>query len=472
MSRLPRVLLLALALSLVLSPVALAATYDVTTDRSVDVPDRTIEQGGQSFEVTAISRADPGETVSVTATAPQNESVRLYLYNDRQAIVTAREGTGTSRFTVSLGGYEAGTYAFVLQHDGVREAVHPLVVRGYETSVDAPGSVTRGETVTVTAGAEKLRGPDLASVEVVVANDREEVRATATPGSNGYTATVDTDDLSVGSYEVYATVRGPNRAFGEREILGFTAGQPLTVESADATPTEAPAGGGAVGGGATATPDATATPSATPGATASPPADGVTAPLADARPDRPGVTVVVDAPTLAAITYADDSVAGTGAVTVTTQTSAPDAFTGQFDPADVLTSVTVDAPAAARESRARLQFGLPASALGDRPADSLVVVRAAEGGLQLLPTEVNASGSTVAVAADTSGGTQFAVVSVERTDAGGDEQTATPTATDGGVVTPDTATPGTPTEGDGSTHLVPVAAAAALLTALVLRRRR
>lgn len=468
MSRLSRALLIALALSLVLSPVALAATYDITTDRAVDVPDRTIQQGGEAFEITAISRANPGETVSVTATAPRGEDVRLYLYNDREAIVDAREGTGTARFEVALDGYEAGTYAFVLQHDGVREAVHPLVVRGYETSVDAPGSVTRGETVTVTASAAKLRGPDLASVEVVVANDRETVRATATPSGSGYTATLDTGDLSPGSYEVYATVRGPDRAFGEREILGLTAGQRLTVESADATPTESPGGGAGGVATETATPDPTATPDAT-ATDPSPPSDGVTAPLVDARPDRPGVTVAVDAPTLAAVTYADDSVAGTGEVTVTTHGSAPDAFTGQFDAGDVLTSVTVDAPAAAREGRARLQFGLSASALGDRPASSLVVVRAVEDGVQLLPTEVNESGATVAVSAGTSGGTQFAVVSVQGPDAG--TPTATPTSTDDGVVTPSTATP-TPTEGDGSTHLFTVVVAAALLTALVLRRRR
>jgi hypothetical protein len=466
MARLSRALLLVLSLSLVCAPVALAATYDVTTDRAVDVPDRTIQQGGDTFEITAISRADPGETVSVTVTAPRGEDVRLYLYNDREAIVAAREGTGTARFEVPLDGYDAGTYAFVLQHDGVREAVHPLVVRGYDVGVDAPGSVTRGESLRVTASAERLRGPDLASVEVVVANDDASVRATANATGSGYAATVDTADLPAGSYEVYANVRGPDRAFGERELLGLTAGESLTVAAADETPTETPGGGGAVGG---TTPTATPTPTASSTATDAPPAsEGVTGPLDDARPASPGVTVPFDGSTLAAITYRDDSVAGTGAVTVRTRETPPDAVAAQFDADDVLTSVTVESPAAAADARARLQFGLSASALGDRPADSLVVVRAVEGGVELLPTTANVSGSTVAVTAETSGGSQFAVVSVERLDVDG-----SPTPTDDGVVTPGTATERspTPTAGDGSTHLFTTVALAALLTALFLRRR-
>ena len=467
-SRLSRALLLALALSLLLSSVALAASYDVTTDRAVDVPDRSIQQGGETFEITAISRADPGETVSVATTAPRDEDVRLYLYNDREAIVAAREGTGTARFEVPLDGYDAGTYAFVLQHDGVREAVHPLVVRGYDVGVDAPASVTRGDDVRVTASADRLRGPDLASVEVVVANDAETVRTAASPSGDGYAATVDTGDLPPGSYETYATVRGPDRAFGEREILGLAAGGTLTVESADATPTEAPAAGGAVGGTTTPGPTvtSTATPTPAPGTDAPPAAARATAPLVDARPDRPGVTVPVDAPTLAAITYDDGSLAGAGEVTVATHETPPDAVTAQFDPADVVTSVGVEAPAAARSARARLRFGLPASALDGRPASSLVVVRAVDGGVELLPTEVNESGSTVSVSAAASGGSQFAVVRVERLDVGGTDTTdgaATPTTV--------TETSATPTTGDGSTNLPIVAALAALLSALLVRRR-
>jgi hypothetical protein len=189
----------------------------------------------------------------------------------------------------------------------------------------------------------------------------------------------------------------------------------------------------------------------------------------DALPATPGVTVTVDAPTLAAVTFADQSVAGSGSVSVATHETPPDPFAAQFEREDVLTSVSIEPPAAARGTRARLQFGLPASALGDREPDSLVVVRAVDGGVQLLPTEVNASGSTVAVTAESSGGTQFAVVSVARLDVGA----STTTPTDDDVVTPATATDGSAvtTEGDGATPLAGAAALATLLTLLVARRR-
>lgn len=240
----------------------------------------------------------------------------------------------------------------------MREAVHLLVVPGYGTGVDAPGSVTRGKSLRVTASAERPRGPGLSSAKVVVANEDASVRTTASMTEDGYATTVDTGDLPAGTHEVYANVRGPDRAFGERELLGLTAGEPLTVETADVTPTEAPGGGAA--GGTTST--ASSTPTATPAPTvtdASSAPNGVTAPLDDALATRPGVTVPVDAPMPAAIPYADKSIAGVGPVTVRTHERPADAVAAQFDADDVLTSVTVESPAAATDARASLQFGRP-----------------------------------------------------------------------------------------------------------------
>lgn len=89
MARLSRALLL--GLSLVCAPVALAATYDVTTDRAVDVLDRTVQQGSKTFEISAITRADPGEMASVAVTAPCGEDARLYIYK------TARQSSRPAR---------------------------------------------------------------------------------------------------------------------------------------------------------------------------------------------------------------------------------------------------------------------------------------------------------------------------------------------------------------------------------------
>jgi hypothetical protein len=234
-----------------------ATEYDIQVDGSVAVPDRTVEQDGDRFTVTAIGLADPGESVTVDVTAPEGESVEVYLYNADRQIVTSREGTGSGSFSVDLGGYAAGTYTFVLQHDGVREAAHPLVIRGYSVDVSSPGSVTEGDSLRVSVDAAKLRGDDLSNVEVVVADATTTVRRDATRSDDGtYGATVDTAALGPGTYRVYANVRGTDTALGQAEILGLADPARVAVESDS---------GSTNGGGSAGTdPTSTATPSATP----------------------------------------------------------------------------------------------------------------------------------------------------------------------------------------------------------------
>jgi flavin-dependent dehydrogenase len=188
--------------------------------------DVLVAGGGLAGITTALSAADPGESISVTADAPSGTDITVYLYDSEQRIVTAREGTGTSTFEFSItaddveGDVVSGTYAFVLQHDGTRKAAHPLVIRGYSVDVSAPDTAPQGETITVSAEIDKLRGQDMEDVEVVMANDATTIGKSATAsGAGTYTAEIDTSDLSAGSYDVYANVRGPDSALGEKELL-------------------------------------------------------------------------------------------------------------------------------------------------------------------------------------------------------------------------------------------------------------
>ncbi|MFB6161396.1 MAG: hypothetical protein ABEJ61_09515 [Haloferacaceae archaeon] len=259
-----------------------AAEYDVHTAESVPVPERTVEQGGDTFTVTAIGRADPGERVDVRVTAPDGAPVAVYLYNDDRQIVASREGTGSGSFTLALDGYAAGTYTFVLQHDGVREAAHPLVVRGYAVDVRAPSDVAKGEDLRVSVDATKLRGDDLARVEVVVADGDTTVRRTASRSGDGtYVATVDTAGFDAGTYRVYANVRGPDTAQGEAEILGLADPTSTTVEAS-----------GAPGGGST-------------------PADGTATATDDTAPGTPGGSGTVVTPRPGGTTAAARSTTGT-----------------------------------------------------------------------------------------------------------------------------------------------------------------
>ncbi|WP_311173111.1 hypothetical protein [Halobellus ordinarius] len=235
------------------------SSFTISVDGAVDVPERTVEFQGSSYQITAIAKADPGETIDVSVDAPSGEEYDLYIYNDEQRIEDNRRGTGEESFQFSLDGYTAGSYTIALQYDGSFEKVHPLVVRGYAVSVDAPAAATVDSTINVSVDASKLRGDDLERIDVAVANDDDRVSTTADHQSGStYTANISLDGLPAGDYDVFATVRGPDDAFGEDEALGLNDGSPLTIESEDtetATPTdtatESSDGTGGGGGGGT-----------------------------------------------------------------------------------------------------------------------------------------------------------------------------------------------------------------------------
>jgi hypothetical protein len=444
-------LVVLVCLAALAAPLAAAdGAYDLTSDSAVDVPDRQVEVQGDTFTISAITRADPGDSISVTVTAPSGAETTTLLYDNDQNIVDAADSTGTSTVEFDLSGFDAGTYSLVLQDDGVREAAHPVVVRGYSVTSVAPTSVGPDDTFSVTADVSKLRGDDLTRVEVVVANDATTLRADATATSgNAYEASVDASRLGTGSYQVYATVRGPEQAIGNDELLGLDDPSTLDVE-------EQPSGGG---GGvstttdtATTTSDGTTTDTATTTPTGPRPDERVTTEIVDERSGEPGVTVVVETQTLSTITFADESVQLAGDVTVERGPAAAAPFDDQFGTGAVLTAVDVSVPPAAAGSAATLRFTVDAAALGDRGLATVGVVREVDGGVELLPTDTERSGSTLTVTAQTPGFSRFAVVSLERlapdapdtTDAS-DASSATPTA-DGAVTPVDS--PAT-TSGDG-----------------------
>lgn len=455
-------------LAAIIAPlVGAASEYNVTTDQSIDVPDRTVEQNGDTFTITSISRADPGDTISVTVDAPQGTEATLYLYNNDQEIVkTIGREPGTTTYDVTLtdgqgNDLASGTYALLVQHDGSREAAHPLVIRGYSVSVNDPADVTKGETLSVSADISKLRGQDQQRVEIVVANDDTTIRETASStGSGTFTASIDTDDLNAGRYDVYANVRGSEEALGEEELLGLSDSRTVEIEEPETT--SAPGGGGGAGGATstpssgTATPGGTSTPASTPNQQSqSAIAESVTKEIVDENSQKQGVNVQVDTETLREITFNDESVQVAGEITVQRRSSPPSAISQQFGSDNVVTSVSIDVPPAATESQATLRFELSQATASEVSPDRLGVVRMVDGGLQLLPTDVETTSNGLVVTAETPGFSEFAVVQLEQSTTG--DTTETSTQTDDGAITPNTQTTGsetnTTTSGNGSTHL-------------------
>jgi hypothetical protein len=181
----------------------------------------------------------------------------VYVYNNEEQILAQQRGAGGDEtFTFDLSGYEPGSYAVVTYHDGDYTAIQPVVVSGYDVTMDAPGSVASDEQFTITADVTPTAvngAPDAVRITLVTGGNTITVQATK--NGNGYTATVDASTLDETTYEVYALAQSDTEAFGRYEVLGFSDSRSLSVTAAE---TQSPSGGGGVGGGAGATAATTA----------------------------------------------------------------------------------------------------------------------------------------------------------------------------------------------------------------------
>jgi PGF-CTERM protein len=214
-----------------LVPSAMAAGYEISASDTTSIPERTVEVEGSSFTIDSMVRVSPGATVSVDVSAP-DEAYDVYIYNSEEQVVDTARGEGDDSFSFTFSGYEPGSYAITTYNDGYYEAVQPVLVSGYDVSVDAPSSVSSGESfdvaLDVTATAADT-SPDNVNVIVAQGGTTHEVDATENGGE--YTATIAGDELNEGDYTVYGVVQGADQAFGQQELLGLSNGQSLTVES-------------------------------------------------------------------------------------------------------------------------------------------------------------------------------------------------------------------------------------------------
>ncbi|WP_459191553.1 hypothetical protein [Halosimplex sp. J119] len=316
-------------LAVVPSSLVAANGYQISSGDADSMPERTVEFQDSTFTIDSLITADPGDEVSVDVSAP-DEVYRVYIYNSEEQIVDSKRGDGGDQsFTFDLSGYDPGSYPITVYHDGDYMAVQPLVVEGYDVSVDAPSSVEQGETATVEIEVDQTAASSSpAHVRAVVANDDEELVVDASESGGTYEATFNGSELNTGSYTVYGAAQGSTTIMDRNELLGVSGKSSLSVDEAStATPTATPtpsndgggdggdggdggAGGGGGGGGGgdggaaedteTPTPTATAEPnstdaSPTPTATATPTATDASN---DETPtDTPVETTTTDTPT-------------------------------------------------------------------------------------------------------------------------------------------------------------------------------
>jgi hypothetical protein len=246
-----------------------SSDYEMTVSDSVDTPSRTVTLQERDHEVSGVTVVDSGESVSISVSAP-DETYRVYLYNGDEQIVAEKRGDGDGSFTFDLSGYEPGSYMLAVYQDGYYRTVHPVVVRGYDVTVDAPNSVTAGNEVDVSVDVTQTAdAPSPDSVELALADDDETVRVTATRESaTTYTASVPTSDLGTGDYALHAAVRIDEQAFDERAVVGVSQSTQVSIDAESTTTSDDSTGDGSSTGGTTTTETTADTPTETTAVTA------------------------------------------------------------------------------------------------------------------------------------------------------------------------------------------------------------
>jgi len=217
--------------------------YEISVAGSIDTPTREVNLEGATYNVSAIGKANAGSTIDVTVSAPDSEQLyRVYLYNSDKQIVKGNTGTGDATLTFELDGLDTGTYMFAVQEQGANKKIHPLVIKGYETTLTMPESATIGDTVTVDISTEQIQqNATQDRVEVVVAGQETQISKSASESGDSYSTTIDTDSFTAGTYRVYANIRGEKVVYDQQEIYGVSDAHTLTVNSQGET-TEAPNG--------------------------------------------------------------------------------------------------------------------------------------------------------------------------------------------------------------------------------------
>ena len=249
----PLVALLA-ALLLIGSAGAAATTfqsddYSMSSPGAVEIPARSLTVDGTDYTVRGIGRVAPGDRVRIDVTAPEGAEYSVYLYDKDLRVEQTDSMSGSGRATFSTDSLPPGSYLAAV-YDGEILDVYPVVVEGYEVTVEAPATVEGSFDVNVSV-ADGALTRDPAAVQVVLGDDERSVRVDATHVGDGeYRATLPTDEFEPGTYALYGVVRGEEETEGgDQVILAVGDRYEVEIEAATPTPTATPGNGDGDGGG-------------------------------------------------------------------------------------------------------------------------------------------------------------------------------------------------------------------------------
>ncbi|WP_143085651.1 hypothetical protein [Halogranum rubrum] len=232
-SRLALVVALVLLCSTLSFGVAAQSQYSLTVDGGIDTPDKTVTVEGQSFDVSETVRVEPGDEIAVETSGPTDKQYRVNLLNKKNQIAAYNNTlSGEESFSFETEGLTPGSYVVaVYGADGNYKMIQPVVVSGYDVSTDVDNTVEEDSESTITVDVEpKQNAPELESVKVMVSNDDDDIRTLTASETDDGTYTATTTFETSGEFDVFATVRGTDTFNGEKEILGISDVQSITVD--------------------------------------------------------------------------------------------------------------------------------------------------------------------------------------------------------------------------------------------------
>ena len=215
--------------------VASAIQPDISVEDSIDTPEETIELEGSTYEVSAIAVREPGDNLTADVSIPDDSGGELDLYASDETVADWENVEDGESATFDTSSLEPGTYMLALQIDGSYEAVHPVIISGYDMELSHPTEAAPSESVTVTADVVQTHTDrPLDGVDVVVHGAGDTIDVTADKiDDETYEATVDFEEHSEGEYQVYAAARNGGDTAGYPTLLGATAGETITVSADD-----------------------------------------------------------------------------------------------------------------------------------------------------------------------------------------------------------------------------------------------
>ncbi|GAA0546145.1 hypothetical protein ABNG02_16405 [Halorubrum ejinorense] len=211
---------------LVIAGAGSAADHAVTVDGAMEIPERTISVGGESYQVSSLIRVPRGEVLRARTNGDET-GYRVYLHDARGSVVDQRyvapSADGTVAFDTST--YDPGSYVLSLYHDGTYYDPQPVVIPAYDVSVDTPGPGRDGDEISTISVdlTEREPGHTVQGVTVVVSNASATRRYPASRVDGEYVVSADEIRLAPGTYSVYAVAGNGNDAPGPtNELIGIS----------------------------------------------------------------------------------------------------------------------------------------------------------------------------------------------------------------------------------------------------------